>query len=104
MDANQPGPLSGDVNTLNEYHKRLSNLLDRMERLEESLKAIPLVRPRYTNAIKDEEESEVKSIEYHKLEEVDEDVESLEKLKIYEEDIEDMAKEKLEEEVDESAD
>jgi len=95
MDARQQNALSGDVVTLNEYHKRLSNLLDRMDRLEQALKAIPLVRPRHDNAIKDDEELEGNSVEYQQLKEDDQDVVSVEKMEFDDEE-KDNVKEKFE--------
>lgn len=97
MDESQPNALSADVMTLHEYHKRLSNLLDRMDRLEEALKAIPLVRPFNGNAIEDVEELEENSIKYQQLKEDNEDEKTVEKIEFDEKDKDkDNVKEKLE--------
>lgn len=48
MDARQRS-LKADVINLEDYHRRLTQLLERMEQLEESLKSLPLASRKYNN-------------------------------------------------------
>lgn len=48
MDSGQR-PLSTDLISLEDYHRRLTQLLERMEQLEESLKSLPLASRKYNN-------------------------------------------------------
>lgn len=48
MDAKER-TLKKDAIDLEDYHRRLTQLLERMEQLEESLKALPLASRKYNN-------------------------------------------------------
>lgn len=55
MDINSEQANYADQRTLDEYHRRLTHLLERMERLEASLESIPLVN-RANNMFTEEED------------------------------------------------
>lgn len=42
MDIGQQNVFKVELRTLDDYHRRLTHLLERMERLEASLKSLPL--------------------------------------------------------------
>lgn len=55
MDINSEQNNYADQRTLDDYHRRLTHLLERMERLEASLESIPLVN-RANNMYSEEED------------------------------------------------
>lgn len=72
MDSG-PRTLKTDLISLEDYHRRLTQLLERMEQLEESLKSLPLACRRYNN-----DDDNVNDLVEQKLEDDTEDLKSVE--------------------------
>lgn len=68
-----PRTLKSDLINLEDYHRRLTQLLERIEQLEESLKSLPLASCKYKN-----DDDNVNELAEQELEDDKQDLKSVE--------------------------